>query len=675
VSPNRCQEKTLPSPELEEANEAPYNGEQPLNVSAGKREKMDTNNWRHAYRSKLKTADEALAPYLKNGCRIFIGSGCGTPQHLVQALAACLGRYIDVEVIYSIAFGAVPFIQEDLRNACRVKTFFVTDALREAVFEGRADYIPLYLSQAPNLFKTGVLPLDLTLIQASPPDEHGFLSLGVSVDVAKAAAENGRYLVAQVNPQMPRVLGDSFIHINEIDAVVEHEEPLVETPIPEHQAMTERMAQYVAKLVEDGATIQVGIGRILRAVLSHLTKKRDLGVHSEMITDAYLPLVEKGVITGSEKSIHRDKIITSFCLGSRKLFDFVHNNPQVEFHPSEYVNHPEIISKNSRMTAINSALQIDLSGQVCADSLGHKVYSGIGGYVDFSIGASRSRGGKSIIVLPSTSSDGQRSRIVSHLSHGAGVVGTRASAQYVVTEFGIANLHGQTIRERALSLINIAHPRFRELLLEEAKKISYVYEDQILAPTSGQFYPEEWETHQTFDPDLKVFFRPIKPTDERALQEFFYSLPDEDIYYRFLSSMRVFPHRDTQAMVNVDYENEMTIVGVEGDIGSEKIVAVGRYILDPKSNFAEVDFAVRSELQRQGIGTFLVNYLTEIARSKGVTGFMAYVLAANRKMLKVFRKTGYSIHSSLEDGIYEINFRFDEPAEGSLTGAPDAETS
>ncbi len=623
---------------------------------------MYKKDWQHAYQSKLTTAEDALAHCLKSGSRIFIGSGCSTPQHLVHGLASRLGQYVDVEVIYSIAFGPSPFIQENLRHACRVKTFFVTDTLREAVFEGCADYIPVYLAQAPNLFRSGVLDLDLTIIQVSPPDEHGFCSLGVSVEVVKAAAECGRYVVAQVNPRMPRVLGDSFIHVTELDAVVEHDEPLIEAPIPERRAIAERMARYVAKLVEDGATIQVGIGRILTAVLSHLTDKRELGVHSEMITDAYLPLVERGVITGRKKSIHQDKIIASFCLGTHKLFDFVDNNPQVELYPSDYVNHPEVISRNHQMTAINSALQVDFSGQVCADSLGHKVYSGIGGYVDFSVGASRSPGGKSIIVLPSTSSDGKKSRIVSHLSLGAGVVGTRASARYVVTEFGIANLHGKTIRERALSLINIAHPRFRGQLLAEAKRIRYVYEDQIISPSSGQFYPEEWETYQTFDSDLKVLFRPIKPTDERALQEFFYSLPDEDIYYRFLSSMKVFPHRDTQSMVNIDYENEMTIVGVLGDIGSEKITGVGRYILDQESNFAEVDFAVRSELQRKGIGTFLVRYLTEIARSKGVTGFMAYVLAANKKMLKVFRKTGYVIHRSLEDGIYEIKFRFDEPA-------------
>ena len=484
---------------------------------------MFKKNWQHLYKSKLTNATDALAYRLKSGTRIFIGSGCGTPQHLVQALASLLGQYVDVEVIYSMAFGQCPFIQENLLHACRVKTFFVTDSLREAVFDGRADYIPVYLSQAPNLFKNGVLDLDLTIIQVSPPDEHGFCSLGVSVDVVKAAVESGRYVVAQINPRMPRVLGDSFIHINELDAIVECDEPLIETAIPERRAIAERMAVSVAKLVEDGSTIQVGIGRILTAVLSHLTEKRDLGVHSEMITDAYLPLVEKGVITGRKKSIHQDKIIASFCLGTRKLFDFVHNNPLIEFYPSDYVNHPEIISKNHGMTAINSALQVDLSGQVCSDSLGHKVYSGFGGYVDFSVGASRSLGGKSIIVLPSTSSDGKKSRIVSHLSLGAGVVGTRASAQYVVTEFGVANLHGKTLRERALSLINIAHPRFREQLLAQAKQIRYVYDDQIISSPVGQFYPEEWERYQVFDSDLEVLFRPIKPPDERPLQEFFYS--------------------------------------------------------------------------------------------------------------------------------------------------------
>jgi len=327
-----------------------------------------------------------------------------------------------------------------------------------------------------------------------------------------------------------------------------------------------------------------------------------------------------------------------------------------------------VISQNRKMVAINAALEIDITGQVCADSIGHKIYSGVGGYIDFMLGASKSEDGKTIILVPSTSPDGRKSRIVTHLSSGAGVVNPRSTVWYVVNEFGIANLFGKAIRERALALINIAHPKFREKLLGEAKRIRYVYQDQILPPIYEPLYPGQWEVHQVFPGDLKVLFRPIKPTDERALQEFFYSLPDQDIYYRFLSAMKVFPHRDIQAMCNIDYEHEMAIVGIVGDANkNETIIALGRYILDQRSNMAEVDFAVRAEYQRRGIGTFLLHYLCEIAKSKGITGFCAYVLASNRRMLSVFHKVGYVIHSHLEEGVYEIWFRFDEPAQVCIT--------
>ncbi|NTW35395.1 MAG: GNAT family N-acetyltransferase, partial [Syntrophobacteraceae bacterium] len=397
------------------------------------------------------------------------------------------------------------------------------------------------------------------------------------------------------------------------------------------------------------------------------------------------------VVTGQKKTLHHGKMIASLCLGSRDLYEFVHNNPEVEIYPIDYVNERRVVSKNDNMISINSAIEIDLTGQVCADSIGHTIYSGIGGYVDFMHGASLSRNGKTIIVLPSTTLDGRRSRIVSHLASGAGVVSPRSGVGYVVTEFGIAYLHGKTLRERALALISIAHPKFRDLLLDEAKMLHYVYQDQILPPIYETLYPNQWETDQiftgtdhsmlpayllhpgqwetdqVFPGDLKVFFRPIKPTDERSLQEFFYSLPDQDIYYRFLSAMKVFPHRNTQGMCNIDYEHEMAIVGVTGIIGNETIVGMGRYILDQKTNMAEVDFAVRAEWQHLGIGTFLLHYLCEIANSKGITGFSAYVLAGNRKMLSVFYKVGYSVHSTLEDGVYEIAFRFDEPAQACIT--------
>ena len=624
--------------------------------------------WKSYYRERLNGAADILRSVIRDGNRICIGSICAEPQHLVCALVDLLPRYKDIELFQHLSGGSLPEDWSTLQKHCRLRTSFVGPRSRKAVNQGLADYIPIYISAIPDLFRDDVSwALDVALIQVSPPDEHGFCSLGIGVDILKAAVDSARVTVAQVNPRMPRTLGDSFVHVTQMHHFVEYDEPLIELVFPEKSAVAERIAKYVSSLVEDGSTIQIGLGRITNAVLRYLDDKKDLGIHGEILTDAHLYLVEKGVVTGRRKNVHPGKIITSSCLGSRRLYDFVHNNPEVELYPVDYVNNRRLISQNDQMTAIHSALEMDLTGQVCADSIGHRVYSGIGGYVDFMHGASRARRGKTIIVLPSTSPDGRKSRIVTHLTSGAGVVSSRSTVQYVVTEFGIAQLHGKTIRERALALINIAHPKFRERLLAEAKQLRYVYQDQILPPVFEPLYPGQWETHQIFKGGERFFFRPIKPTDERALQEFFYSLPDQDIYYRFLSAMRVFPHRNTQGMCNIDYEHEMAIVGVTGEIGNEKIIAMGRYILDQKSNMAEVDFAVRADWQRMGIGTFLLHYLCEIARSKGVSGFMAYVLAANRKMMTVFHKVGYVIRSHLQDSVYEIEFRFDEPAQVCIT--------
>ncbi|MCK8603960.1 bifunctional acetyl-CoA hydrolase/transferase family protein/GNAT family N-acetyltransferase [Desulfoferrobacter suflitae] len=634
------------------------------------------DGWKSYYCERLIQADTVLDSIVRDGNRIFIGSGCGEPQHLVRSLLPLLARRRDLELVQNHSIGAIPEDWSDLATHCSLRTFFVGPKSRKAVNFGLADYVPIYFSSIPRLFREeGSLGIDVALVQVSPPDGHGFCSLGIAVDITKAGAETARQVVAQVNPKMPRTLGDSFLHVTSIQHFVEYEEPLLEIVFRERSAVAERIARYVSSLVEDGSTIQVGMGRIANSVLHYLEDKKDLGVHAEIITDSHLSLVRKGVINGSRKNFHQGKIITSTCLGSRELYDFVHNNPEVELYPIDYVNDSRIISRNDQMVTINSALEIDFTGQVCADSIGHKVYSGIGGYVDFMHGASHAQRGRTIIALPSTSPDGKKSRIVSHLTNGAGVVSPRSTVQYVVTEFGIAYLHGKTIRERALALINIAHPKFRERLLEEAKRLRYVYQDQILAPIFEPLYPGQWETYQIFPGGGQVFFRPVKPTDERALQEFFYSLPDQDIYYRFLSAMTVFPHRNTQSMVNIDYEHEMAIVGVTGEIGNETIVALGRYILDQKSNMAEVDFAVRADWQRGGIGTFLLHYLCQIAKSKGISGFTAYVLAANRRMLGIFHKVGYVVHSHFEDGIYEISFRFDEPAQACVTDECSVENS
>jgi len=619
--------------------------------------------WRARVREKKRSAVEVLREVLRDGSRLYIGSGCGEPQHLVRSLVELLPRHRDIEIIQNVSMGAFPEDWKRFEENARLKTFFVGSKSRHAVNDGVADYIPIYFSSIPGLFREEPLwKIDIAMVQVSPPDEHGFCSMGISVGTDKSAVESANIVMAQINRQMPRTLGDTFLHLSQIQYTFEHDEPLLEIVFRERSAVAERIAKYISSLIEDGATIQTGIGRIANWVLRYLELKKDLGIHTEILTDSHLHLIRTGAVTGLRKTVNQGKIVASFCMGSRELYDFVDNNPEVEIYPTEYVHNRRLISRQNRMVAINSALEIDLSGQICADSIGHKVYSGIGGYVDFMHGASSAIGGKTIIVLPSTSPDGRKSRIVSHLTNGAGVISPRSTVHYIVTEFGVAYLHGKTIRERALALINIAHPRFREQLLDEAKSIHYVYDDQILPPIYEPLYPGQWETHQVFPPTETLFFRPIKPTDERALQEFFYSLPVEDIYYRFLSAMRAFPHRNIQAMCNIDYEHVMAIVAVTGEIGSERIIGMGRYILDQKTNLAEVDFAVLSDWQRRGIGSFLLHYLCEIAKTKGISGFMAFVLASNRAMISVFNSVGYAVHSILDEGIYEITFRFDEPA-------------
>ncbi|MDA8305216.1 MAG: GNAT family N-acetyltransferase [Deltaproteobacteria bacterium] len=606
---------------------------------------------------------DILRQIVRDGLRLYIGSGCGEPQHLVRCLLKVLPEHRDIEIVQNLSMGSLPQDWKALEGNARLKTFFVGPRSRDAVNEGMADYIPIYFSSIPRLFKEDPLwKFDIALVQVSPPDEHGFCSMGISVGMDKSAVESASIVFAQINREMPRTLGDSFVHSSRFHYIVEYDEPLPEIVFRERSAVAERIARYISPLIEDGSTIQTGAGRIPNWVLIYLEGKKDLGIHTEVLTDAHLHLINSGAVTGLKKTLNHGKIVATYCMGSRQLYDFVNNNPEVEIYPTEYVHNRTLIRQHHRMVAINSALEIDLSGQICAESMGHKVYSGIGGYVDFMQAASSTKEGKAIIVLPSTTSDGRKSRIVSHLTNGAGVVSPRSTVSYVATEFGVAYLHGKTIRERALALINIAHPRFREQLMTEAKKIHYVYEDQIVPPIYEPLYPGQWETRQVFPPNENLYIRPVKPTDERSLQEFFYALPFEDIYFRFLSAMKAFPHRNIQAMCNLDYEHEMAVIAVTGGIGAEKIAGISRYILDQKTNFAEIDVAVASEWQHKGIGTFLVHYISEIAKTKGISGLVAYVLAANRAMLAVFHCLGYAVHSKLEEGIYEVSLRFDQPA-------------
>jgi 4-hydroxybutyrate CoA-transferase len=430
-------------------------------------------SWELEYKRKLRTADEALH-CVRSGMRVYIQPGCAEPETLVEALMRRAPDVQDVELVHMMTMGVAPYVAREMAGHFRHNAMFIGPNVREAINEGRADYTPIYLSEIEELFESGAMPIDVALLQLSPPDSHGFCSFGVGVDTSLTAAKCARYVVAQINDQMPRTYGDSFIHVTDLDAIVNSSLPLCAMKQPQITDMHRAIARNVADLIEDGAVLQTGIGGIPDAVLPFLTDRKDLGVHSELVSNGVIPLIEAGVITGARKNFKPRKIILGFAIGTKQLFDFVDNNPIFEFHPTAYTNDPGLIARNDNMVAINSALQIDLTGQVCSDSIGSQFYSGIGGQVDFIRGASRSKGGKSIIAISSVAKDGAISRIVPMLSPGAGVVTSRGLIRYVVTEYGVAYLHGKTIRQRAQALIDIAHPDFREELYEFCEKTGWL---------------------------------------------------------------------------------------------------------------------------------------------------------------------------------------------------------
>ena len=429
--------------------------------------------WQLAYAAKIKTAEAALQS-VRSNMRVYVQPGCAEPETLVEALLKRAPFVTDVEVVHLLTLGCADYVKPEMAGHFRHNAIFIGGNVREAVNDGRADYTPAHLSEVEELFESGAMPLDVALIQVSPPDEHGYCSFGVGVDCTLTAARCARCVVAQVNDQMPRTYGDSFIHVRQIHALVESSRPLCQLPAPKITDLHVAIAKNVASLIEDGAVLQTGIGGIPDAVLPFLMDRKDLGIHTELVSDSVIPLIEAGVINGERKNFKPRKIILGFVLGTKRLFDFVDNNPIFEFHPNAYTNDPALIARNDNMVAINSALQVDLTGQVCSDSIGNYFYSGIGGQVDFLLGASHSRGGKPIIALPSTAKDGTISRIVPMLTPGAGVVTSRGLIQYVVTEYGVAYLHGKSIRERARALIEIAHPKFREELIEHCEKTKWL---------------------------------------------------------------------------------------------------------------------------------------------------------------------------------------------------------
>jgi acetyl-CoA hydrolase len=440
-------------------------------------------HWLERYKSKLRSPQEAVK-LISSGQRVYVHPGCAVPEVLVNAMSERYLELEDVEVIHLLTVGKAAYSVPEMEGHFRHNAVFIGANVRKAVNEGRADFTPIFLSEIPGLFYRGILPIDVALVHLSPPDEHGFCSFGVGAECTKPATEVAKVIIAQINPNMPRTLGDCFIHVDKLTCCVEADVPLKELPqvdasiTPDEALVYEKIGKNISELIENGSTLQLGIGAIPDAVLKFLHTKKDLGIHTEMFADGVIKLVEEGVITNEKKTLHPGKIIVSFVLGSRPLFDFIDNNPVIEFHPSHYVNDPFIIAQNDKMVAINSAIEVDLTGQVCADSIGNYFYSGFGGQVDFIRGASRSKGGKPIIALPSTAKAGTLSRITTRLAAGAGVTTSRGDVHYVVTEYGVADLYGRTIRQRVRALIGIAHPSFREELERFAYEHKFMTADE-----------------------------------------------------------------------------------------------------------------------------------------------------------------------------------------------------
>jgi len=620
----------------------------------------DYTKWKEIYPDKFISEDRVFHN-IHRGNRIFIGTACGEPQYLVQTLINYVEShpkgFFDAEVYHVWTLGVAPYTDEKFKRNFRHNSFFIGDNTRDAINNGLADYSPLFLSQIPELFHRRLVPIDVALIQTSPPDNNGYMSLGVSVDITKAAVENASLVITQTNPNMPRMHGDTFLHIKDVDFVVPHEEPLLEYEDKVSDEIAQLIGKYVARIVEDGDTIQVGYGSIPNAILSNLAQKRHLGVHTELLSDGIVGLMKKGAVDNIKKSIDRGKTIATFCMGTKETYQYIHDNPGVEFRQVDYTNSPLIIAQNRNMTAINSALQIDLTGQATAESIGKTFYSGIGGQADFMRGALLSPGGKTILTLQSTAENETISRIVPFVSEGAGVTLTRGDIHYVVTEYGIAYLHGKNIRERAMELISIAHPKFRPRLIEEAKRFNLIYKDQAFMPGKRGEYPEKLENYKTTKNGLDVLLRPVKISDKPLLKEFFYSLSDKSLYRRFISSRTDMPHERLQEFAVIDYTKEMVILAIKKK-DKEEVLGLGQYSIHENSLTAEVAFLVKDEWQNMGIGMELLSYLTYLAKKQGLSGFAAEVLRENTPMLHLFESMGFDIDKQSDSGMFELKMAF-----------------
>ncbi|SDT98383.1 GNAT family N-acetyltransferase [Desulfobacula phenolica] len=620
-----------------------------------------TSYWADGYVQKLTSAKQALQ-HIQPGQRVFIGSSCGEPQHLVNELSETCARFTDLEIVRLLSIESGPLTLVANRSHSQqfnIRSFYLGSASPTKIHRNKRFITPINLSQIPHLFKSRMMPLNAALIQASPPDDFGWMSLGVSVDITLAACESADIVICQTNPNMPRVLGRSFIHVNDVDYIVEHEEELLTIqPLPELETAN-TIAKHISRLIDDGSTLQTNLGVTNEAVMLCLSEKNDIGVHSQYLSDSLMRLFSMGVITNKKKGFNDGKLVAGSAVGSNLLYEFIDDNPSIEFHPSDYINNPSIIARHNAMVTLNTAMAIDLTGQVAADALPFNNYTGINGLLDFTRGAAMSKGGKSILIMTSTSNHGRESRIIPSLSEIAVVV-PRGDVQYVATEYGVVNLFGKTLQERAMALISIAHPDFRDELFSKAKELELIDIGRKFKQAIKGVYPLKYEETVIIN-GIHVMFRPAKPIDERSIQEHYYTMNRGDIVSRFFHEKKSFVHDQIDTTFEIDYINDLTIVATIGELGFEKIIAVGEYFRNSIINMAEIAFSVSKEYQNMGIAQILQKMLARAAMDNGIKGLVAYTSPENKGMKKLFYKLPYKVRSEKDEDMIILSCLFSEP--------------
>jgi len=618
--------------------------------------------WADKYVENKCTAQEALRR-IKPGQRVFIGSSCGEPQHLVRGLSELSKYYKDIEIVRLMTLETTPLTliaNKTKDHSLNIRSFYLGSARPKAIARNKRFITPINMSAIPRLFKSRLLPIHVALIQVSPPDDFGWMSLGVSVDITLAAAQSADLVIAQINSRMPRVLGQSFIHVNEVDCIVEHDEALLTIgDNPELPAANDIGRLIARRLIEDGSTIAIGMGTTSEAVMLALENKSDLGIHTIYLTDDIMHLFSKGVITNRKKGFNDGKMIGSCAIGSEALYEFLNDNPAIEFHPSDYVCDPTVIARHNKMVAMSVAMAMDLTGQVAADAFPQTHFSGLTGILDFLRGAVRSPGGKSILMLPSTSAQGQKSRIVPILENTAVVV-PRADVHHVVTEYGAVNLFGKSFQERAMAMISIAHPDFRDELFHEAKKMGLLSAERTLHESIHGIYPIHLEETLDINGELMTI-RPAKPVDERRIQEHLYSLDKDDVVARFFHEKTSFVKDEVEGVSQIDYIKDLTIVAVVGEFGFGKVVGIGEYLLEPGTNVAEIAFSISKAYQKKGLGKILLKKLTDAARQNGISGFLAYTAPQNRGMIRLFNQLPFKVKTFFDGDMLNLSSNFDEP--------------